>query len=691
MSSDILTICSESVENIGLAGAEGSFSRYIASVTYKHDSVTIIDTPSVFYIPRTMCRVSDGYGTALDVDNLKERWTFTNDGCEPGAPMTLTELQNLRFSKGDANYVWDLAMTPATYAALSASAQANYRPAIVSFDTYGHKDQINWQAGLGDWVYMFSDPATSSDNVVQDGGTYKLVNFSQTSTSGSNSNYLNLTVNYLILGHVTQSRDDDGLCIGTAYSNASGSARPYYYHPNSYQSTRLTFGGVTARTTENDGDEKVEVVVNAFHDEIGYNQSIGAKTGGVNAFTDGDSTSYSFYASPAVFGNATSASFEESRHTAIGPSQETVGDGKFYYTGPYVTFSSGSDEGGSSGGGEGEGSGSGSVTVSQLQIYVTDSLASNAADQGGSYAQHEYDGKDWYVRLYDPVHQMFVGGLQTHWVMRDPTTGQIVWNGYGASVTLHDAFGPFSIDAENEDTDHDGVIIGITKKQVTPSLKQGQIISKYWDGTTHAVVSYDMFDFDAFLPVDINEETGLYIIPTGTYASAGTKSNTSAQTISVTVEFNLPEHLDKNYELKPSSLTVSGKIYGLANGAEPNNKGYSMKVLSLGTATFQDPPSPQLYDEAGYAVVVAKNGVVLSSNSSATMSWVQITTKNGVSSQKAGLIGNAVTCYDAGEYDCTVYVTDTTDYPNGYVYVGNLVLTILPVINVSWIATSYEG
>lgn len=677
MSSDILTICSESVENIGMFGGEGSFSRYIASVTYKHDGVTIIDTPSVFYIPRTLCSMED-YST----------WDFSDEGCEPGAPMTLTEVQRLSFSSGGDNYVWDLAITPTTYAALSASAQLDYRPAIVRVDSYSERGQSALLVGNGDWSYVFSDPATSSDNVVQDGGIYKLANFSHTNTSGSNGDYLPLKVNYLVLGRVNED-SSGGICIGTAHPKQGGRTAVFYYHPDLFTQTPLTFGGVTARTTENNGNEKVEVVVNAFHDEIGYNKSIGAKAGQVNAFTDSGSTSYSFYASPAVFGNATSASFEESRHTAIGPSQETIGDGKFYYTGPYVTFSSGSDEGGSSGGGEGEGGGSGSVTVSHLQIYVTDSLASNAADQGDSYAQHEYDGKNWYVRLYDPVHQMFVGGLQTHWVMRDPTTGQMVWNGYGASVTLHDAFGPFSIDAENEDTDHEGVIIGITKKQVTPSLKQGQTISKYWDGTTRAVVSYDMFDFDAFLPVDINEETGRYIIPTGTYTSAGTKSNTSEQTITVTVEFNLPEHLDKNYELNP--LTESGKIYGLANGAEPTSKGYSMKVLSLGTSSFQDPPSPQLYDEAGYAVVVAKNGVVLSSNSSATMSWVQITTKNGVSSQKAGLIGNAVTCYDAGEYDCTVYVTDTTDYPNGYVYVGNLVLTILPVINVSWVACSYEG
>lgn len=376
-------------------------------------------------------------------------------------------------------------------------------------------------------------------------------------------------------------------------------------------------------------------------------------------------------------------------------------NGILYDTGTFATISTGGSGGGSEGG---EGDDPGTQETRPYQVWVTSS-GSNENIATNGLLTRTYDGNPVVCKVYDPEHGIFINGSNFTWVVRDQDTGVIIGRSLGPTLSLTDTRSTVDVSAFYEDVLIDTVTITIDPINIPVSLKNGVGFSKYYDDRdgegTYVVVTGDMFNYDlsGVLPedkIDNNTllETRLNIIPSATYTSAG--SPTSTTTVGVNFSFGLTGSNSSNYTVTPDSTLqgVTGTILAKLNGKTADQNGYMMRVLDMASAAFVSDSSVP-FNQQGYDVYVSKGSNPSGlSNANYEFSWICDFTKNNETTRSLSSPNNENICVDAGEYDVTVYVkgkTNSDDYSGGYAYVGQISLTILPVINVSWIACSYEG
>lgn len=639
MSSSRLVIRSEvSVSGTGV-------SRTIGSVSFNDNGNSIIDTPSVLYMPRVM-----GWGKLPD----SNYWTLTNDGYESGAPMTLTEVQLVPVVNDLVNYL----ITPSEYANLSSDSAANYRP-VYRTNTVSDYGTGSYSAASGEyenWPYLYSTGQPSNSTVGYENGIYKLINFDKYTNS---NDFLKLLVKYTFVGKIDSTINDDGICIGTAVSKINSTTRKWYYHPRiSRQPIGLVFGGIKAKTVDVSGEEKVEVLVRAYSGTMGANNTIGAKTG-VDPFTDNDAVSYHFYCPPTIFGAATSSDFVDVGNT-----------GDAYYIGKTVAFSYTEDT---------------EIPIepepepdpvpvtpnesTDYEIWVTARVNGRVNLVYNNAFSGTYFQDDYYVRLVDSATTNII-------------SGNITWH-YGnttevASTLLFSSvcsYSPFYAEYNNQ-------TISLTRFRIAPQVIEPSTSSafiKYYDGNTDvAIPSLNLFSYDGIYTGD-----DVVPIPLGTYAS----SNAGSSNNPVTFTFELTGADAPNYSI--GALEAEGQIIVLSSAQQQTKEGYSIKLRGPNDAVMSPFPTEVPYDASGYDLVVYKNSTPLDDNASSSydISWTYgFSTIQGTGARHAFTAVFTVT--NAGTYEGKVYVTNS-DFPAGYAYIGTWELDVLPVINVSWIAASY--
>ena len=346
--------------------------------------------------------------------------------------------------------------------------------------------------------------------------------------------------------------------------------------------------------------------------------------------------------------------------------------------------------------GSGGSSGISEGSLYQIQVFAQGATPPvNLLDHGS--VTRTYDGNSIICKVYDTEHDSFSSVFTYQWIVRDSETQQILFQATSNTLHFTNVTSTVDVSAYYNGSFIDPVKITINPISIPVSLKNDAVISKYYDDRdgegTRAIVTNDMFDYD-FSNVLIEDKTSsttlavgrLGIIPSATYASAGSSSTTT--TVGVTFSFTTVGSQARNYVVTPDN-TFNGKtgtIRAKANGKTANESGYSIGIFprtSISENTYA-------YRQDGYSAWVIKNGQSVNVDNY-ECNWVCDYTKNNETTRSL-VSPYSAPLNDAGDYDLTVYVkgkSSTDDYYDGYVYVGQISATILPVIDVSWIAVSY--
>ena len=288
-------------------------------------------------------------------------------------------------------------------------------------------------------------------------------------------------------------------------------------------------------------------------------------------------------------------------------------------------------------------------------------------------------------------------------------TSQLLWVLDGTIVTAPAGTGSltFSDVCSFAEVDVRGVDVSPISFAITPKSVSATAIksfNKYFDGLDMVVIPADAFSYSGWLDNDANDIT---VYPSGTYARVGNR-NTDTTNIAITFSFGLEGGNSSNYVIAPPE-GVTGNIYAMLDASKPTKNGFALKVTKgrYGVAgsvdltdsadlsnNSDDNPFEVSYDAAGYYITVIKDNVIVDDDDYYADWIVAITYPDDSSSVRIRPASTSVGFTDTGLCMGRVYVqgiSNNASYTQGYAYVGEVWLRILPVINVSWIACSYEG
>lgn len=292
----------------------------------------------------------------------------------------------------------------------------------------------------------------------------------------------------------------------------------------------------------------------------------------------------------------------------------------------------------------------------------------------------EYDGNTYIIRIED--------------LNGNPIYGGITWNVDGTeivadslsrkNVCLHRSIE--ALVTKNSERTHLGpVSFSIVKRPITQRFDDGYACVKYYDGTVVGVLSPYKYTYEGIVNYGVVSDE-VIVGYLATFPSPEPNIYNNSTTGYVHLTYTLEGKDAENYRM--DDAYIDGQIYSYGANGTPAAKQYSIKIDG-GAVTIDNENNATInYDGNPHTIQVYKgtSPVTLSSETD-EVSWIyNAKTLNYTATRMAMVPSLSYT--NAGTYSARVYVTNS-DFPSGYAYIGEVVLTINPIINVHWYYAAY--